>query len=42
MQDIVARIDARKVPNKGDKVFLRVRTGEAHLFHATTGRRLEV
>ncbi|MDQ1714830.1 MAG: multiple sugar transport system ATP-binding protein [Frankiaceae bacterium] len=42
LQDIVARLGARQVPDKGDKVFLRVREGEAHLFDSATGARIEV
>ena len=42
LQDIVARIDARQVPFKGDTVHLRVRPGSAHLFDAGSGQRLDV
>ncbi|MHB1614944.1 MAG: ABC transporter ATP-binding protein [Actinomycetes bacterium] len=38
--DIVARLDPRKVPNKGERVRLAVKTGEVHAFSPTTGARL--
>jgi multiple sugar transport system ATP-binding protein len=37
---LVARTEARGVPSQGDRVSLRVRPGEAHLFDAETGERL--
>ncbi|MQA61051.1 MAG: sn-glycerol-3-phosphate ABC transporter ATP-binding protein UgpC [Actinophytocola sp.] len=39
-QVIIARVDPRQVPDKGDKVHLRIRTGEMHVFSAVSGRRL--
>jgi multiple sugar transport system ATP-binding protein len=37
---LVARTEARAAPSQGDRVSLRVRPGEAHLFDAETGERL--
>jgi multiple sugar transport system ATP-binding protein len=37
---LVARADARRPPAIGERVSLRVRAGEAHLFDATSGERL--
>jgi len=39
---IVLRADPRKVPDKGEVVYVRIRTGEQHNFSATTGERLPV
>jgi multiple sugar transport system ATP-binding protein len=39
-QEIVARVDARRPPMKGETVHLRVRRGEEHVFSAATGERL--
>jgi multiple sugar transport system ATP-binding protein len=36
----VARADARRPPTQGDRVALRVRAGEAHLFDADSGERI--
>jgi multiple sugar transport system ATP-binding protein len=33
-------VDARKPPQKGDRLYLRVREGEQHMFSTTTGDRL--
>ena len=38
----VARIDARQLPARGDRVTLRPRPGEIHVFDAETGERLSV
>jgi multiple sugar transport system ATP-binding protein len=38
--DIVARIDPRRVPAKGQSVRLRIRPDEIHLFSPATGERL--
>jgi multiple sugar transport system ATP-binding protein len=38
---LVARSDARHAPERGDRVSLRPRMDEAHLFDAATGMRLE-
>ncbi len=38
--DVVARVDPRTSPAKGDTLHLRVRRGELHLFDAQTGERL--
>jgi multiple sugar transport system ATP-binding protein len=37
---LVARTDARRVPDRGERVALRPRADEAHLFDAETSRRL--
>jgi multiple sugar transport system ATP-binding protein len=39
-KQIIARVDARKPPQKGDRLYLRVREGEQHMFSTTTGDRL--
>ena len=38
--DLVAKIDARRVPERGQEVRLRVRPDEVHMFSAETGDRL--
>jgi multiple sugar transport system ATP-binding protein len=42
LHDVIARVDARRVPRKGDRVWLKVRTGDEHLFDAESGERLSV
>jgi multiple sugar transport system ATP-binding protein len=37
---LVARVDARRPPERGERVALRPRPGEAHVFDAATGARL--
>jgi multiple sugar transport system ATP-binding protein len=37
---LVARTEARGAPSRGERIALRVRPGEAHLFDAETGARL--
>jgi hypothetical protein len=37
----VARSDSRKAPKQGDRVMLRPRAEEAHVFDPTSGDRLE-
>jgi multiple sugar transport system ATP-binding protein len=34
------RVDARKVPMKGETVYLRIQPEEAHVFSSETGRRV--
>jgi len=41
-QDIVARVDARKPPRRGEVVHLSVRAEETHLFSGKTGERLAI
>ncbi|BCB80258.1 diacetylchitobiose ABC transporter ATP-binding protein MsiK [Phytohabitans flavus] len=36
----VVRTDRRRMPNMGDTVFVKPRTGQNHAFHAVTGQRL--
>jgi len=40
--DIVARVNPRTPPAKGERLHLRVHPGEVHVFSATTGARLNV
>ena len=37
---LVARVDARRPPARGERVAFRPREGEAHLFDAESGERL--
>jgi multiple sugar transport system ATP-binding protein len=37
---LVARTEAKTAPERGDRIALRVRSGQAHLFDAETGERL--
>ncbi len=37
---IIARVEPRNVPRKGEKVYVRIRTGQGHAFSAKTGERL--
>ncbi|MDJ0321124.1 sn-glycerol-3-phosphate ABC transporter ATP-binding protein UgpC [Pseudarthrobacter sp. PS3-L1] len=38
--DIVARVDGRRPPMKGDTIFVRPQSGQVHLFDTKTGLRL--
>ena len=38
--DIIARVDGRQPPSKGEKVFFAPKPGHTHLFSQTTGERL--
>jgi multiple sugar transport system ATP-binding protein len=38
---LVARTQARNVPQRGDRVALKPRPNEAHLFDSATGERVE-
>jgi multiple sugar transport system ATP-binding protein len=38
--DVIAKVDPRVPPRKGDRVHFRIRPGETHVFSATTGQRL--
>ncbi|AYY15140.1 sn-glycerol-3-phosphate ABC transporter ATP-binding protein UgpC [Actinobacteria bacterium YIM 96077] len=38
---VIARVEPRMAPNKGDKVVFAVREGESHFFSAKTGERIE-
>jgi len=40
-QKLVARVEARRRPNRGERVSLSPRHGEAHVFDCATGERLE-
>lgn len=37
--DIIARVDPRDPPVKGEQIHLQIRPGEEHVFSATTGER---
>jgi multiple sugar transport system ATP-binding protein len=39
-QPIIARVDGRRPPEKGSKVFLTAQADHVHLFHGETGERL--
>jgi multiple sugar transport system ATP-binding protein len=39
--DIVARVDARRPPARGETLQLQIRPGEEHLFSASTGERVD-
>jgi multiple sugar transport system ATP-binding protein len=38
--EIIAKVEPRLAPKRGEKVFLKIKTGGAHCFSATTGKRL--
>lgn len=37
---VIVRVDPRQVPAKGETIWVRIRTGEQHLFHAGSGERI--
>ncbi|ACQ79046.1 ABC transporter related [Beutenbergia cavernae DSM 12333] len=37
---LIVRVDPRRTPDKGEKVWVKIRAGEQHSFSATTGERL--
>ncbi|MGN8245077.1 ABC transporter ATP-binding protein [Cellulomonas soli] len=37
---VIVRVDPRQVPGKGQTIYVRIRTGEQHLFHAGSGERI--
>jgi multiple sugar transport system ATP-binding protein len=37
---IIARVEPRSVPQKGEQVYVRIKTGQEHAFSAKTGERL--
>ncbi len=39
---VIVRVDPRQVPSKGEIIWVRIRTGEQHLFHAGSGDRIPV
>ncbi|WP_456844655.1 ABC transporter ATP-binding protein [Cellulomonas sp. P5_C6] len=39
---VIVRVDPRQVPGKGETIFIRLREGETHLFHAGSGERMAV
>ena len=41
MTRLVARTGAKSAPERGERIALRVRPGEAHLFDAESGERLD-
>ena len=38
---VIVRVDPRQVPSKGETIYVRIREGETHLFHAGSGERIE-
>jgi multiple sugar transport system ATP-binding protein len=40
--DLIARVDPRRPPNRGEKVWLKIREGEHHAFSVRDGSRLPV
>ena len=38
---VIVRVDPRQVPSKGETIYVRIREGETHLFHAGSGARIE-
>ena len=38
---VIVRVDPRQVPAKGETIYVRIREGETHLFHAGSGQRIE-
>jgi len=39
---VIVRVDPREVPAKGQTIYIRIREGETHLFHAGSGERIAV
>ncbi|MEZ0446787.1 ABC transporter ATP-binding protein [Cellulomonas sp. ICMP 17802] len=39
---VIVRVDPRQVPGKGETIFIKLREGETHLFHAGNGERIAV
>jgi len=39
---IIVRVDPRRVPAKGETIWVRVREGEQHQFHASSGDRFDI
>lgn len=39
---VIVRVDPRQVPAKGETIYIRIREGEQHLFHAGSGERIAV
>jgi multiple sugar transport system ATP-binding protein len=39
---VIVRVDPRKVPAKGETIWVTIRQGEQHLFHAGNGERIAV
>ncbi|GEL99543.1 ABC transporter ATP-binding protein [Cellulomonas terrae] len=39
---VIVRVDPRQVPSKGETIYIRIREGEQHLFHAGSGERIAV
>ena len=37
---VIVRVDPRQVPDKGETIYVKIRTGEQHLFHAGSGERI--
>jgi multiple sugar transport system ATP-binding protein len=39
---VIVRVDPRQVPGKGETIWVTIRQGEQHLFHAGSGERIAV
>ncbi|HEY8721739.1 sn-glycerol-3-phosphate ABC transporter ATP-binding protein UgpC [Pengzhenrongella sp.] len=39
---VIVRVDPRQVPAKGETIYVTIRSGEQHLFHAGSGERIAV
>ena len=39
---VIVRVDPRQVPAKGETIYVTIREGETHLFHAGSGERIAV
>ncbi|MGC0249290.1 ABC transporter ATP-binding protein [Pseudactinotalea sp. Z1748] len=39
---LIVRTDPRRVPMKGDRIYVRIREGESHMFSSASGERLPV
>jgi len=39
---VIVRVDPRQVPGKGETIWVKIRPGEQHLFHAGSGVRIAV
>jgi len=39
---VIVRVDPRRVPAKGETIWVRVREGEQHAFHAGSGLRFDI
>jgi len=42
LTDVIVRVDPKTVPMKGERIYLRINEGEAHLFSTGSGLRLNI